>query len=262
VRLEDTPTYLSFPGENNVANYREGIFVGYRYYDKKRIKPLFDFGHGLSYTRFEYSKLQLNTKKLAENGKLEICVNIKNTGDYSGKEAVQLYIGRKDSKVIRPVKELQAFEKVSLEPGEEKTVRFELCKGDFAYYNAAVPGWITEPGEYRIFIGNSSADIRQKVRIEVESKDRVLLPITRNTAFGDVFDIPELNDIFLPFFDTLVANIPLEFNLGDKNGQLAKAMLRVMTFSSIAAYEGKAASDEFMEDFLKRMNDRLDALFR
>lgn len=260
VRLEDTPAYLSFPGENNVAPYREGIFVGYRYYEKKKLKPLFPFGHGLSYTEFEYSDINLSASRLPEGDMLEISFQLKNTGDCFGKEVVQLYIGKKDSRVIRPAKELKAFEKIGLEPGEAKPVRFTLEKKDFAYYNGAVGAWITEPGSYQIFIGSSSRDILLKARVEVESADRVLLPITRNTAFGDIFDIPELNEIFMPFFDTLVANIPLEFNLGDKDGQLAKAMLRGMTFSSIASYEGEAAGDEIIGEIIAKLNERLDSL--
>jgi beta-glucosidase len=260
VRLEDTPAFLSFPGENNIAEYREGIFVGYRYYEKKKIKPLFPFGHGLSYTKFQYAELSFNRERVSLPGSLEVSVTVKNVGDHYGKEVVQLYIGKQDSKVIRPVKELKGFEKIGLQPGEADTVRFELNQRDFSYYNPAAGRWVAEAGNYEIMIGSSSEDIYRSIQIEVISKDRVLLPVTRNTAFGDVFDIPELNEIFMPFFDELVANIPLEFNLGDKDGQLAKAMLRGMTFSSISSYEGEALKDEVIETIINRLNEKLDIL--
>ncbi len=262
VTLEDTPAYLSFPGENNVAEYKEGIFIGYRYYEKKKIKPLFPFGHGLSYTKFKYTDIRVSKAEIQDSDTLEVSITVKNVGECFGKEVIQLYIGKTASTIMRPVKELKAFEKIGLDPQESKTVSFKLNKSDFSYYNTAVHDWIAETGQYEVFIGSSSSDIRKKAIVTLSSRDRVLLPITRNTAFGDVFDIPELSDLFLPFFNEVVANIPLEFNLGDKDGQLAKAMLRGMTFSSIASYVGEALRDEIIEYILKQLNSKLEKLRR
>lgn len=260
VRLEDTPAFLNFPGENNVIEYKEGIFVGYRYYEKKKVKPLFPFGHGLSYTKFEYSNIRVNTTELLNSDTLEVSMTIKNVGDYYGKEVVQLYIGKKDSAVVRAVKELKAFDKVGLQPEESRTVWFELNTKDFSYYNSNNNQWIIESGIYQIYIGSSSKEIHLSTQVEVLSQDRVLLSITRNTSFGDVKDIQELGGIFIPFYNDMLSNLPFEFGIGDKDGQLATAMLRNMTFSSIASYVGSAANDEKIDALLKELNNKLDQL--
>ena len=157
--LQDNPAYLNFPGENGKVYYGEGLFVGYRYYDKKDIEPLFPFGHGLSYTTFEYSHLISAKEFKIENG-LVVSVDIKNTGKVTGKEIVQLYVCDVRSSLMRPEKELKAFEKVELKPGESKTVSFTLDQEAFWFYNPAGSGWISEPGEFEILVGASSRDIR------------------------------------------------------------------------------------------------------
>lgn len=126
--LSDNPSYLNFPGEGDKVEYKEGVFVGYRYYDAKNIEPLFPFGFGLSYTNFEYSNLSINKKEITDTDTVSISMNVKNTGSRAGKEIVQLYIKDVESSMTRPEKELKGFEKVELQPGEEKTVSFTLNK--------------------------------------------------------------------------------------------------------------------------------------
>ena len=159
VRLQDNPAYLNFPGENGKVNYGEGLFVGYRYYDKKEIAPLFPFGHGLSYTTFEYSNLRIADEFKIEDG-LTVSVDIKNTGKRAGKEIAQVYVCDSHSSLVRPKKELKAFAKVALQPGESKTVSLVLDQEAFWFYNPARNGWMTEPGEFEILVGASSHDIR------------------------------------------------------------------------------------------------------
>ncbi|CAH2713138.1 Thermostable beta-glucosidase B [Neobacillus rhizosphaerae] len=130
-------------------------FVGYRYYDKKNIKPLFPFGYGLSYTNFEYSNLSISKKEIQDVETVTVSVNVKNTGGVAGKETVQLYIKDLESSVIRPEKELKGFEKVQLQPDEEKTVTFTLDKRAFAYYDVELKDWHVETGEFEILIGKS-----------------------------------------------------------------------------------------------------------
>ena len=113
-KLQDNPSYLYYGGEGDKSEYREGVFVGYRYYDKKDMDVLFPFGYGLSYTTFDYSNLKLSSKKIMDTGIITVTVDVTNTGDKAGKEIVQLYVGKKESKIIRPFKELRGFEKVSL----------------------------------------------------------------------------------------------------------------------------------------------------
>lgn len=153
-----------FPNPKKVF-YHDGIFVGYRGFEKREIEPLFAFGHGLSYTTFEYSNLQLSATEAVAGNRidetiLEATVTITNTGDRAGKEVVQLYISDVESSVIRPKKELKGFEKVELQPGESKTITFSLTPEALAFYNENSSSWTVESGEYRVLIGASSADIR------------------------------------------------------------------------------------------------------
>ena len=156
-RLEDNPTHLYYSAGRD-ANYGEGVFVGYRYYDKKQVAPLFAFGHGLSYTRFEYSNLQVAS---AAAGPLAVSVDVKNVGSREGSEVAQLYLGDEATQnVVRPVKELKGFAKVRLAPGQTQTLRFVLTPRDLAYFDVHVNDWVVTPGVHRIFMGSSSADIR------------------------------------------------------------------------------------------------------
>lgn len=160
VRLQDNPAYINYPGENGKVRYGEGIFVGYRYYDKKKIKPLFPFGHGLSYTKFKYSNLKFSAKAVTPKDKLTVKVDVTNTGKVTGKEIVQLYVRDIKSTFARPEKELKAFAKVEVKPGKKKTVTFTLDREAFWYFDVAQNGWSTEPGEFEFLIGSSSRDIR------------------------------------------------------------------------------------------------------
>lgn len=160
-RIEDTPTYLYYPAERD-ADYGEGVFVGYRYYDMRKIEPLFPFGHGLSYTTFRYSNLRVPASVTAGEP-FEVSVDVTNSGRRAGEETVQLYVGDEaTTAVVQPVKELKGFRKVSLKPDETKTVTFTLSPRDLSYYDVHKPGWTSTPGTHRIFIGSSSRDIREQ----------------------------------------------------------------------------------------------------
>ena len=172
VRLEDNPAYMNYPGENGRVRYGEGIFVGYRYYDKKDITPLFPFGHGLSYTEFKYSNLRLSAKSIMQNDTLKVKVDVTNTGKVAGKEIVQLYVRDVKSTFARPEKELKAFEKVELKPKQTRTVTFTLDREAFWHFDVAKNAWSTEPGEFEILVGASSRDIREKRSVTLESEPR------------------------------------------------------------------------------------------
>jgi beta-glucosidase len=161
MKLEDNPSYPNYPGTGDKVYYREGIFVGYRYYDQNNIQPLFPFGHGLSYTTFEYSGITV-ARPEKKGGNVKVSVNVKNTGSREGKEVVQLYVSDKASSLPRPPKELKDFKKINLKPGEQKTVVFELNQRAFSFYDPARKLWVAEPGEFEMLIGSSSRDIRQK----------------------------------------------------------------------------------------------------
>ncbi|MEJ2749288.1 MAG: glycoside hydrolase family 3 C-terminal domain-containing protein, partial [Anaerolineae bacterium] len=163
-RLEDNPAFINYPGENGQVHYGEGIFVGYRYYDKKEIAPLFPFGHGLSYTTFAYDNLQINGDSFGPDDEIRVRVDVTNTGARAGQEVVQLYVRDEAAKVERPLQELKAFAKVALEPGETKTVTLTLNQQSWAFYDTAVHDWVTEPGAFELLVGASSRDIRLRGR--------------------------------------------------------------------------------------------------
>ena len=148
--------------------YNEGIYVGYRFTDKNKLTPTFPFGHGLSYTSFNYGDAQSPKIFAKADNKIEVVVPVTNTGDKPGKETVQLYVRDLKSSVDRPVKELKRFKKINLEPGETKDVKFELDRVALSYFDADKHEWVMEPGDFEILIGSSSADIRSKTRFKAE----------------------------------------------------------------------------------------------
>ena len=169
LKLTDTPSHINWPGGAGKVHYGEGIFIGYRYYDAKEIPVLFPFGHGLSYTTFEYSNAKVSSNNFKDVDGLTISVDVKNTGKLAGKETVQVYVHDQKSDLIRPVKELKGFAKVELQPGETKTVSIHLDFRAFAYYHPEHRQWITENGDFDILIGASSADIRSRLTTTLQS---------------------------------------------------------------------------------------------
>jgi len=157
--------------EVNNIEYKEGILVGYRWYDTKGIEPLFPFGHGLSYTTFEYRNLELSKSKFTSKDTVTVKFNLTNTGKMADAEVTQLYVRDIESKVLRPVKELKGFKKVYLEPAETKQVEIKLTKRDFSYWDPDKKDWYAEPGEFEILIGSSSKDIRLKGKVTLVEKN-------------------------------------------------------------------------------------------
>ena len=160
-RLEDNPSYENYPGSGGTENYAEGIMVGYRYYDTRQVEPQIPFGHGLSYTRFAYDNLSIDPQTLT------VAFDVENVGERAGKEVAQLYISDLKSSVDRPVKELKAFRKIELAPGQKQTVRLQLDRRTLSFYDAGTHRWVVEPGEFEILIGSSSRDIRLKGTLTV-----------------------------------------------------------------------------------------------
>jgi beta-glucosidase len=158
VLLSDNPAYGNYPGENNIVRYTEGIYVGYRHYDARNIIPLFPFGHGLSYTSFEYSDLKVENK----GNSISCSIKVKNIGGVDGSEVVQLYLRDIVSSEHRPIKELKNFEKLFLRAGEVKTVNFTITDDDLSFFSEKHNKWIYENGEFEVLIGSSSRDIRLK----------------------------------------------------------------------------------------------------
>jgi len=157
---KDSPAYGNHPDKNLTVEYAEGIYVGYRHFDKKNITPAFSFGHGLSYSTFVYSDLQVNPQKVAPGQPVQVSLSVRNAGSREGAEVVQLYVRDVQSRVDRPVRELKAFRRVALKPGEAQTITLPLDQGAMAFYDEGKKGWVAEPGAFEVQAGSSSRDIR------------------------------------------------------------------------------------------------------
>ena len=197
-KLEDNPSYLYYGGEGNVTEYREGVFVGYRYYDKKKMDVLFPFGHGLSYTTFKYSGLKLSADRIKDTETLEAKVTVKNTGNRAGKAVVQLYVGDVESTPIRPVRELKGFQKVMLQPGESREVTFTLDKRAFAYWNQQIHDWHVETGAFTIEAGASSRDLPLMAEVTVESTAELPRTYSLDSIFMDIMADPKAKEVMMP----------------------------------------------------------------
>lgn len=176
-RLSDVGAHAvgQYPGtpRNDGSNivdieYREGIFVGYRWADKNKIQPLFPFGHGLSYTTFDYGKATIDKTEGTADDVFTVSIPVTNTGDRAGREIVQLYVSDLKTTLPRPVKELKGFKKISLEPGQTETVTFEISRDDLSYFDADKHAWVVDPGKFEALVGASSRDIRSKVAFKVK----------------------------------------------------------------------------------------------
>jgi len=193
-RREDYPDFGNFPGVKNRVAYQEGIYVGYRHFDKENIAPLFPFGFGLSYTTFEYGPLQLSQPTLDPQGKVAVSLDVKNTGSRAGEEIVELYIHDPSPKIDKPVRELKGFAKIALAPGEKKTVSIPVTPRDLAYFDVPGKQWKADAGDYEIQVGASSRDIRQKANVHLASTFTEAVPLSvdqlaLNGGFGKDADV-------------------------------------------------------------------------
>jgi len=258
VKLEHNPSYLNFPGEGDRVEYKEGLFVGYRYYDMKEIKPLFPFGHGLSYTTFDYSNLVISRSSIMDNEEVTVSVDITNTGNRAGKEIVQLYVRDVESSVIRPLKELKAFDKVELQPQETKTVTFKLNKRSFAYYNVEMKDWHVETGTFQILVGRSSQDIVLQGEIEVKSTIETKPVYHRNSTLGDIMENGEAFSIVMEWLKQSPLGAMMTAQEGE-GAELAQAIIKYSPLRTIAGFSGGAITDKHLEELLQQLNNSLVA---
>ncbi|MEV8215429.1 glycoside hydrolase family 3 C-terminal domain-containing protein [Leifsonia sp. NPDC077715] len=186
LRLEDTPAFLNFPGEEGHVRYGEGIFVGYRWYDARRMEVAFPFGHGLSYTTFGYGDATAST---TADGDVEVRLTVTNTGERVGREVVQAYVSLPGSTVQRAPRELKGFASVELAPGESREVAIVLRRADLAYWDVRAERWIVEGGDYVVEVGSSSRDLRTSTTVAVAG-DEVRLPLTRESSLAEVLAHP------------------------------------------------------------------------
>ncbi|ONM50025.1 glycoside hydrolase family 3 C-terminal domain-containing protein [Nocardia donostiensis] len=199
VRIQDTPAYVAFPGENSHVRYGEGLYVGYRWYDARELEVTYPFGHGLSYTTFAYSDLTVTSA----DDMITVQVTVTNTGSRAGREVVQCYTAKPDSSVTRPPRELKGFAVTDLEPGMSERVSIMLRRDDLAYWETRVDRWIVEDGDYQVCVGASSRDIRLTTQLTVAG-DPLRLPITLDSTLGEVMNNPDAG----PLLEFLARNAP------------------------------------------------------
>lgn len=250
VQLSDNPSYLYFPGEGDRVEYREGLFVGYRYYDKKKLQPLFPFGHGLSYTTFVYSDLIVDRKAMQDAETLKISVKVTNIGHRAGQEVVQLYVQDVESSVIRPDKELKGFEKIALAPGESKTVHFELNKRSFAYFDVEAGDWTVESGEFNLLIGRSSRDIVLTETVTVQSTVTRKMTIHRNSTLAEI----GATQAGQAFIKQLTAALPFASSVTDEQAAILKAFMEQMPLRGLISFSGGKFTENRLHVVLQQLN--------
>ncbi len=262
IKLEDNPSYLYYGGEGNVTQYREGVFVGYRYYDKKRMDVLFPFGHGLSYTEFEYSDLRLSADAIDDTGSLTATVTVKNIGARAGKAVAQLYVAAPEGDVLRPVRELKGFAKVALQPGEARDVSFELDRRSFAYWNEALHDWHVLTGEYAVQVGASSRDLPLCARVTVTGTAAAPVKFDMNSIFMDIMADPKGREVMKPLVSQIMSAFAPPSAEGASNAaaeaindEMAMAMINYMPLRTMLSF----AAGQFSEEQLQALLDALNA---
>ena len=260
VKTSDNPTFINFPGNGHDVNYAEGMYIGYRYYDKKEMEVLFPFGHGLSYTTFEYSNLKLSSKKILDTEKLEVSVKVTNTGKVFGKEVVQLYVTEKTgTHEDRPVKELKAFAKVALNPKESKVVTMTLDKRSFAFWNVELHDWYAPTGEYEILVGSSSRDIRLTAKVEVTSTAKGVFKINENTVLEELLEHPVAAKCAEPlvkkFMSGMLGEGRSEAEKAAVSDDMMMAMLYSMPLRALRSF--LQMKDEEIAKFIEDTNNEL-----
>lgn len=216
--LEDTPAYLSWPGELGRASYDEGLYIGYRWYDARRMAVRFPFGFGLSYTQFTYSNARASKTSFNEGEGLTVFVDVTNTGSLAGCEVVQLYVHDAEASLHRPEKELKGFAKIKLQPGETQTVAIALDWRAFTFWHPTYQDWVGEDGEFELLIGASSADIRQRLSVTLENCHLRPSLLNEESTVREWLADPRGADIFAEFFAALQGEALANMG-GDEEGQ-------------------------------------------
>ena len=233
LRIEDNPSYLSFGGDGKTVDYTEGVYVGYRYYDTKKVPVRYAFGHGLSYTEFTYGDLTLSSAQMTDEDILTVSLKVKNSGKTEGKEVVQLYVADLCGISERPVKELKGFAKVHLLPGEEKTVSMEISARNLSYYEERLGDWYAPSGTYRILIGHASDDIRLHADVVFEIKKKLPLRVDFTTTFGELLDHTKTAPVITELLAPLAAAAASAEGMSDEYKKLGEQVIREMPLKSL-----------------------------
>jgi len=237
LRLADTPTLINWPGDAGKVRYGEGLYIGYRYYDVRELPVLFPFGYGLSYTTFAYGNPRVSAGSFKDVDGVTVTLDVTNTGKVAGKEIVQVYVHDQTATLARPQKELKGFAKVSLQPGETKTVSVRLDFRAFAFYHPAHQQWVAEEGAFDILIGASATDIRHTLTVNLQSTHSLPCILTKESTLNEWMADPRGKVVFGPIY-----------------GQIQAGILKA--FGAQERYASKKASDNLgMGDIMDMMND-------
>lgn len=267
LHLEDNPSYLNFPGNREKVCYQEGVFIGYRYYDKKKMDVLFPFGYGLSYTDFTYSnmKVTVNGKNAAdvdvikETDEIVVSADITNTGDCDGAEIVQLYIKNPVVYEIRPEKELRDFAKVFLKAGETKTVTFTLNARAFSYYETRIHDWYAESGDYEILLASSSRDIRLQDTVSITGSKKIPFVADYITTCEDVElfakDGSALDEMLRGSGFAEATDHDGDDSMGSGTADMMKAMFTGTPLHSILSFSSEELTYEDIQDTIRKLNE-------
>jgi beta-glucosidase len=239
LRYQDNPAYINFPGENGKVFYGEGIFVGYRYYEKREMAVRFPYGFGLSYTTFEYSNLKLDKDTYGPEDTITATLTVTNSGARFGQEVVQLYVRDEEARLARPEKELKAFAKIALEAGESKTVTLTLDRQSLAFYDPSIPGWFAEAGRFEVLVGASSADIRLQAAFEYSGD--VLAAASRaftlDSLLKDLLADPRAKAVLEKHIPQVLASSEIQMGMGMSLNQIAPFAAEVLTTEVLKAIE-------------------------
>ena len=251
--LEDNPSYLNFPGDGRTIDYAEGVYVGYRYYDTKKLPVRWAFGHGLSYTTFKIDNLKLSSGTITDNSEIEVFVDVTNTGNMAGKEVVQLYVSDHTGTSGRPVKELKGFKKVSLNPGETKTVSITIDSRSLAYWNSDMKGWYAPSGNYEILVGDSSDHILCSASVQNETKVLPPFKIDGATTIEELATDPRTAKAYEKMMNELSEKSGLFAAATDKENpdMMLVEMIKGMPLKSLASFGVDVDMEAVIETFQK-----------
>lgn len=252
-RLEDTPAYLNWPGENGEVRYGEGLFIGYRYYDKKQIGVQFPFGYGLSYTTFAYANARVSAESFTDTDGLSVSVDVTNTGSTPGKETVQVYVRDVQASLVRPEKELKGFAKVELAPGETKTATVKLDFRAFAFYHPGYKQWITEDGEFEILVGSSAQDIHCRKTVTLKSTLELPSLLTEESTAREWMNDKRGRVVIQPLYDQIDQQMRAILGGGEAVGLGLNDFLMDMPLVDLLTFIGEAALPAAPEDIVKGM---------
>ena len=258
VKLEDNPSFLYYGGEGNRTEYREGVFVGYRYYDRKKMDVLFPFGYGLSYTSFDFSGLKLSADSIRDTETVTVTATVTNTGSRAGKTVVQLYVGDPESTPLRPVRELKGFAKVELAPGESREVSFELDRRAFAWWNSELHDWDVETGDFTVEIGDSSRHLPLCGKVRVESTREIRRHYDINSIVMDIMADPKGKAVMEQFMAQR-KQAEAQENRSDAaeeaiSDEMGLAMMQYMPLRGMLSFGGNEKTEKAIELLLEKLN--------